>query len=116
MAFVRSFAHGNSGHAGGTHYVMTGVDHPPAEHLVRAPIDSQTLKEPSVAAGVLVAEALSFGATLERLLEVLLVVLVGVALPSAWDVRALGLAAATASDALCAIDSYSARSSRLLWR
>src|SRR5262245_24789801 len=29
MAFVRSFAHGNSGHAGGTHYVMTGVDHPP---------------------------------------------------------------------------------------
>lgn len=32
MAFVRSFAHGNSGHAGGTHYVMTGVDHPPADN------------------------------------------------------------------------------------
>ena len=31
MAFVRSFAHGNSGHAGGTHFVMTGVDHPPAD-------------------------------------------------------------------------------------
>ncbi len=31
MAFVRSFAHGNSGHGGGTHYVMTGVDHPPAD-------------------------------------------------------------------------------------
>jgi hypothetical protein len=31
MAFVRSFTHGNSGHAGGTHYVMTGVDHPPAD-------------------------------------------------------------------------------------
>lgn len=31
MAFVRSFAHGNSGHSGGTHYVMTGVDHPPAD-------------------------------------------------------------------------------------
>ena len=31
LAFVRSFAHGNSGHAGGTHYVMTGVDHPPAD-------------------------------------------------------------------------------------
>lgn len=31
MAFLRSFAHGNSGHAGGTHYVMTGVDHPPAD-------------------------------------------------------------------------------------
>jgi len=32
MAFVRSFMHGNSGHAGGTHYVMTGVDHPPADN------------------------------------------------------------------------------------
>ncbi|MBM3994240.1 MAG: DUF1501 domain-containing protein [Planctomycetes bacterium] len=31
MAFIRSFAHGNSGHGGGTHYVMTGVDHPPAD-------------------------------------------------------------------------------------
>jgi hypothetical protein len=31
MAFIRSFAHGNSGHAGGTHYVMTGTDHPPAD-------------------------------------------------------------------------------------
>ncbi len=31
MAFVRSFAHGNSGHAGGTHFVMTGTDHPPAD-------------------------------------------------------------------------------------
>jgi hypothetical protein len=26
MAFVRSFAHTNSGHSGGTHYVMTGYD------------------------------------------------------------------------------------------
>lgn len=31
MAYIRSFAHGNSGHTGGTHYVMTGVDHPPAD-------------------------------------------------------------------------------------
>jgi hypothetical protein len=31
MAFVRSFMHGNSGHAGGSHFVMTGVDHPPAD-------------------------------------------------------------------------------------
>ena len=31
MAFVRSFAHGNSGHAGGTHFVMTGTDYPPAD-------------------------------------------------------------------------------------
>jgi hypothetical protein len=32
MAFVRSFAHGNSGHAGGTHWVMTGYDYPPADN------------------------------------------------------------------------------------
>jgi hypothetical protein len=31
LSFVRSFAHGNSGHAGGTHFVMTGTDHPPAD-------------------------------------------------------------------------------------
>src|SRR5437588_2150161 len=31
MAFVRSFTHGNSGHSGATHFVMTGVDHPPAD-------------------------------------------------------------------------------------
>jgi hypothetical protein len=31
MAFVRSFAHGNSGHGGGTHYVMTGTNHPAAD-------------------------------------------------------------------------------------
>jgi sodium/hydrogen antiporter len=74
--------------------VSSAIDHPPAEHLVRAPIDSDTLEEPSVAAGVLVAEALSFGATLERLLEVLMVVLVGVALHSAWDTRAIGIALA----------------------
>jgi hypothetical protein len=32
MAFVRSFMHGNSGHGGGTHFVMTGVDYPPADN------------------------------------------------------------------------------------
>ena len=31
MAFVRSFAHQNSGHAGGTHWVMTGYNYPPAD-------------------------------------------------------------------------------------
>ena len=31
MAFVRSFAHTNSGHSGGTHFVMTGYNHPPAD-------------------------------------------------------------------------------------
>jgi len=32
MAFVRSFAHTDSGHGGGTHYVMTGYDFPPADN------------------------------------------------------------------------------------
>ncbi len=31
MAYVRSFAHNNSGHGGGTHWVMTGYDFPPAD-------------------------------------------------------------------------------------
>jgi hypothetical protein len=32
MVFVRSFAHENSGHGGGTHWVMTGYDHPPSDN------------------------------------------------------------------------------------
>jgi hypothetical protein len=32
FAFIRSFAHGNSGHGGGTHWVMTGYDFPPADN------------------------------------------------------------------------------------
>ena len=32
MALVRSFAHRNSGHGGGTHFVMTGYDFPPADN------------------------------------------------------------------------------------
>jgi hypothetical protein len=32
LAFVRSFAHRNSGHGGGTHWVMTGYDFPPADN------------------------------------------------------------------------------------
>src|SRR5258707_1116536 len=36
MAFVRSFAHNNSGHGGGTHWVMTGYDYPPADNGMAA--------------------------------------------------------------------------------
>src|SRR5256885_17125444 len=32
MAFVRSFAHTNSGHGGGTHFVMTGYDNKKADN------------------------------------------------------------------------------------
>jgi NhaP-type Na+/H+ or K+/H+ antiporter len=69
--------------------------HPPAETLV-APnvVTAKELSEPAVAAGVLVAEVFSFGDTLERLLEVLLVVLVGLGLAHHWDARAVWLSAA----------------------
>ena len=69
--------------------------HPPAETLV-APnvVTASELGEPAVAAGVLVAEVFSFGDTIERLLEVLLVVLVGLSLAHHWDARAVWLSAA----------------------
>ena len=64
----------------------------PAEELVGASVGAEELKEPTVAAGVLVAETISFGDTAERLLEIMLVVLVGVLLASHWDPRAVPLA------------------------
>jgi len=69
--------------------------HPPAETLV-APnvVTARELEEPAVAAGVLVAEVFSFGDTIERLLEVLLVVVVGLSLAQHWDARALWVSAA----------------------
>ena len=66
-------------------------DHPP-EHLVGASVEAEELREPAVAAGVLVAETISFGDTAERMLEVLLVVLVGVLLSSYWSLQAVPLA------------------------
>jgi NhaP-type Na+/H+ or K+/H+ antiporter len=68
------------------------VVHPPAEDLVAANLEAEDLNEPAVAAGAMVSEVLSFGDTLERLLEVLLVVLVGVALAVHWNWAALLLA------------------------
>ncbi|HEX4355382.1 MAG TPA: sodium:proton antiporter, partial [Polyangiales bacterium] len=68
--------------------------HPPAEELVPANVSEEHVKEPAVAAGVLLAETISFGDTAERLLEVALVVLIGLSIANHWDVRALGLALA----------------------
>jgi sodium/hydrogen antiporter len=65
---------------------------PPPEHLVGAKVGAEELREPAVAAGVLVAETISFGDTAERMLEVLLVVLVGVCLAPHWSLRAVPLA------------------------
>jgi NhaP-type Na+/H+ or K+/H+ antiporter len=69
--------------------------HPPAESLVSPnTVTESEMAEPAVAAGVLVAEVFSFGDTLERMLEVLLVGIVGVSLATHWDPRALLLAVA----------------------
>ncbi len=69
--------------------------HPPAETMVAPNVVTEgELAEPAVAAGVLVAEVFSFGDTMERLLEVLLVVLVGVSLATHWDPRGLWIAGA----------------------
>ena len=66
--------------------------HPPAEHVVAASVSAESLKEPTVAAGSLVAETLSFGQTAERIMEVLLVGLVGVGLAQHWDPRGVAVA------------------------
>ncbi len=56
----------------------SGRAHPPAETLVSPNVVTEKeMGEPAVAAGVLVAEVFSFGDTVERVLEVLLVILVG---------------------------------------
>jgi NhaP-type Na+/H+ or K+/H+ antiporter len=55
-------------------------------------VTEQEIQEPAVAAGVVVAEVFSFGDTLERMLEVLLVVIVGVSLASHWSWGGAGLA------------------------
>lgn len=68
--------------------------HPPAEHMVGVQRQTDTLEEPAVSAGVLVAESLSFGQTLERVLEFMLVTWVGVALFEHWNMRSLIVAAA----------------------
>ncbi|HEY5935681.1 MAG TPA: cation:proton antiporter [Kofleriaceae bacterium] len=68
--------------------------HPPAEALVAARVPDRHMKEPAVAAGVLVSETLSFGDTVERIVEVGLLVSVGIALGTHWDSRAIPIAAA----------------------
>jgi len=68
--------------------------HPPAEHLVGARVEAHAMAEPAVAAGVLVAETISFGATAERIMEAVLVTLVGLSIDAYWDSRALLIAMA----------------------
>jgi NhaP-type Na+/H+ or K+/H+ antiporter len=74
--------------------LRVGSEHSPAEQLVSKQAGEPDLQEPAMAAGVVVAETLSFGGTAERLLEVLLMVLIGTSLPIHWDLRAVPLALA----------------------
>jgi NhaP-type Na+/H+ or K+/H+ antiporter len=67
---------------------------PPADQLVNPNrVTAKELDEPAVAAGVVLAEALNFGATLERLLEVALMILIGVVIASNWSAAGVLLAA-----------------------
>ena len=68
---------------------IDNADHPPAEELVAARETEEAMEEPAVAAGVLVSDVLTFGDTIERLVELGLVLAVGAALAAHWDVRAI---------------------------
>lgn len=68
--------------------------HPPAEELVGKRIEEDEKKDPTKAAGIVVSEIISFGVTAERVMEVLMVVLLGVCLAIYWDWRAVPLALA----------------------
>jgi sodium/hydrogen antiporter len=72
----------------------SSIEQPPAEELAGTKIEEEELKHPAKAAGVVVSEIISFGNTAERLLEVMLVVLVGICLGTYWDLRAVPLALA----------------------
>lgn len=66
--------------------------HTPAENVVDVVREEEAMKEPAIAAGVVVSEAISFGDTVERLAEVSLVMIVGICVWNYWDWRAVPLA------------------------
>ena len=70
------------------------VNDPPAEELVGHSKNSKKIEHPAMAAGVVVSEIISFGDTAERLMEVVLVLVVGICVAVYWDWRAVPLAAA----------------------
>ncbi len=70
----------------------TSRPHPPAEDYAVKSAPKADLKHPTKAAGHMVAEIISFGDTAERLLEVMMVVVLGICLSTYWDWRAVPLA------------------------
>lgn len=68
------------------------ADPPPAEHLVNDPHSDHRTEHPERAAGRMISDIISFGVTAERILEVMLVLIVGVCIAVYWDWRAVSLA------------------------
>ena len=71
-----------------------GIAHPPAEEIITGKVEEEDMRHPAMASGVVISEIISFGHTAERLLEVMMVVLVGVCVGVYWDWRAIPLALA----------------------
>lgn len=65
----------------------------PADEVVSSVKSGEDTQNPAVAAGVVLRDITVFGESVERLLEVLLVGLVGIMIGSYWDWRAVPLAA-----------------------
>ena len=75
------------------HPVADESDHPPAEAFAEHVLPGEASSHPTRAAGQMVAEILTFGDTVERLLEMLMVLLIGICLANYWDMRSLAIAA-----------------------
>jgi len=80
---------------GGSQTPSEHLAQPVAGHLEAAPEnavhgDLDNLEDTQVAAGVMMGDMLAFGSLVERVMEVFLVTVLGVALASHWDWRALG--------------------------
>ena len=68
-------------------------DHPPAEMLINPNrVGPDEISEPATSAGMVMSDALSFGATLERLMAAGLVVLLGAAFARYWHAQGAVLA------------------------
>lgn len=65
--------------------------HPPAEEIAKNE-DTGNIDKPSVAVGFIISDIISFGDTVERILEFMLVLLVGIALAVHWNWSAIPLA------------------------
>lgn len=87
-------AHPHPSHPRSGESSESSEEHPPAENMVQAIEQEGEMKHPAVAAGVVVNDVTVFGETLERLLEILVVGLVGIMVGAWWDWRAVPLALA----------------------